>query len=149
MVTAVPWLTESFCTHTHTQTCALEQFLRVILNAVSWTIVLILLQIKLNSQLSRCAFFFFFKEGRSFSDYSAQSPNQAWYLQKYPSAVNQFSDLYSRPKERRWNRDKKDSFAYVHIVGTFKTFKTERALLQQTLQSGLLVYTSEPWFSRL
>ena len=129
-------------THTHAQTRALEQFLRVILNAVSWTIVLILLQIKLNFQLSRCAFFFFLKEGRSFSDYSVQSPNQA-YLQKYPSAVNQFSDLYSRPKERRRNRDKKDSFVYVHIVDTFKTFKTERALPQQTLQSGLLVYTSE------
>ena len=34
-----------------------EQFLRVIANTVSWAAVLILPQIQLNSQVSRCAFF--------------------------------------------------------------------------------------------
>ena len=37
---------------------SLEQFLRPIWAAVSWAVVLILLQIKLNSQLSCCALFF-------------------------------------------------------------------------------------------
>ena len=36
---------------------SLEQFLRAIWNAVSWTVVLILFQMKLNSQLSHCVFF--------------------------------------------------------------------------------------------
>ena len=36
----------------------LEQFLRTIWNSASWAIVLILPQIKFNSQLSCCAFFF-------------------------------------------------------------------------------------------
>ena len=38
--------------------CSLEQFLRTLWNTVSWVIVLILPQIKLNSQLSHCAFLF-------------------------------------------------------------------------------------------
>ena len=37
---------------------SLEQFLWAIWNALSWAIVLTLTQIRLNSQLSRCAFFF-------------------------------------------------------------------------------------------
>ena len=37
---------------------SLEQFLRAFWNAVSWAIVLILPQIKLDSQLSRSAIFF-------------------------------------------------------------------------------------------
>ena len=37
---------------------SLEQFLRAIWNAISWATVLILPHIKLNAQLSRCAFFF-------------------------------------------------------------------------------------------
>ena len=38
---------------------SLKQSLRAIWNAVSWAVVLVLPQIKLNSQLSWCAFFFF------------------------------------------------------------------------------------------
>ena len=40
-------------------TTSLEQFLRAIPGAVSLAVVLILPQIKLNSQLSCCAFFFY------------------------------------------------------------------------------------------
>ena len=36
---------------------SLEQFLRAIRGAVSWAAALILPQVKLNLQLSRCAFF--------------------------------------------------------------------------------------------
>ena len=46
--------------YTDISPASLEQFLRAIWGAVSQAVVLILLQIKFNSQVSLCAFFFFF-----------------------------------------------------------------------------------------
>ena len=59
---------------------SLEQLLRALWNAVSWAIVLILPQIKLDSQFSHCAFFFQ-STGCSFiqlSNVLDQEPFQAW-----------------------------------------------------------------------
>ena len=63
---------------------SLGQFLRDIWSAVSWAAVLILPQIKLNSQLSHCAFFFQSTEGRySHPIGSVFLENLDWYTHTY------------------------------------------------------------------
>ena len=74
---------------------SLEQFLRAIWNVVSWAAFLILPQMKLNSQLSHCAFFkddsYGNHEGRDRVNFSPlpelYKDQEAWYQQRSLASI--------------------------------------------------------------